>query len=160
VKTCSIPESKANSNLDYATLRLLCVCDVFEKLIGSNLLLVKRMKEWFCAVPFLWEKIGIRSISSSCFENRVYRNRGVTRLDGARGKKQVWRTHVRTWGLSEANLLLKKVLQTLLGLFGDPPAVIRRPHNYSAPGESRPLFPLVAPLCRNKNVLCAVNWVH
>ena len=32
-------------------------------------------------------------------------HRGVTRLDGARGKKQVWRPHVRNWGLSEANLL-------------------------------------------------------
>ena len=31
--------------------------------------------------------------------------RGITRLDGARGKKQVWRPHVRTWGLSEANVL-------------------------------------------------------
>jgi len=30
---------------------------------------------------------------------------GVTRLDGARGKKQVWRPRVRTWGLSEANVL-------------------------------------------------------
>jgi len=31
--------------------------------------------------------------------------RSVTRWDGARGKKQVWRPHVRTWGLSEANVL-------------------------------------------------------
>jgi len=30
---------------------------------------------------------------------------GVTRLDGARVKKQVWCPHVRTWGLSEANVL-------------------------------------------------------
>ena len=32
-------------------------------------------------------------------------HRCVTRLDGARGKKQVWRPRVRTWGLSEANVL-------------------------------------------------------
>jgi len=31
--------------------------------------------------------------------------RGVTRLDGARGKKQVWHPHVQTWGFSEENLL-------------------------------------------------------
>jgi len=43
--------------------------------------------------------------------------RGVTRLDGARGKKEVWRPHVRTWGLSEANVLHWSTL-TLLGLFG------------------------------------------
>ena len=31
--------------------------------------------------------------------------RGVTGLDGARGKKQVWCPHDRTWRLSEANTL-------------------------------------------------------
>jgi len=31
--------------------------------------------------------------------------RGATKLDGARGKKQVWRPYVRTWVLSEANVL-------------------------------------------------------
>jgi len=30
---------------------------------------------------------------------------GVTRLDGARGKKQVWSPHTWTWGLSKANVL-------------------------------------------------------
>jgi len=33
------------------------------------------------------------------------RSRGVTRLDGTRGKTQVWRSHCRTWSLSEENLL-------------------------------------------------------
>ena len=32
-------------------------------------------------------------------------SRGVTRLDGTRGKRQVWRPYVRTWDLSEANVL-------------------------------------------------------
>ena len=49
--------------------------------------------------------------------------RGVTRLDSARGKKQVWRPHVRTWDLLEANLLLKEVLVILLGLFDAPRSV-------------------------------------
>ena len=31
--------------------------------------------------------------------------KSVKRLDGARGKKQTWRPRVRTWGLSEANVL-------------------------------------------------------
>jgi len=31
--------------------------------------------------------------------------RGVTRLNGAWGKKQVWRLRIRTWGLSEAIVL-------------------------------------------------------
>jgi len=44
-------------------------------------------------------------------------SRGVTRLDAAWDNKQVWRPRIRAWGLSEANLLLKKVLATLLGLF-------------------------------------------
>jgi len=32
-------------------------------------------------------------------------SKGVPRLDGLRDKKQVWLLHVRTWGLSEANVL-------------------------------------------------------
>jgi len=36
--------------------------------------------------------------------------------------------------------VLKKVLMTLLGLFGAP-TVIQRPHNDSAPGELCPLWP-------------------
>jgi len=40
----------------------------------------------------------------------------------------------RNWGLSEANLLLKKVPVTLLGLFGAP-------RSDSTPGELRPPYP-------------------
>jgi len=32
-------------------------------------------------------------------------DRSVTRLDGTRGKKQVWQSYLRTCGLSEANVL-------------------------------------------------------
>jgi len=46
-------------------------------------------------------------------------DRGVTRLNGARGKKQVLRSHVRSLGLSEANVL-KKVLVRLLELCDTP----------------------------------------
>jgi len=38
------------------------------------------------------------------FDKTIVMCRSVTRLDGAWGKKQVWRPHVRTWGLSEANV--------------------------------------------------------
>jgi len=31
-------------------------------------------------------------------------NQGLTRWDGARGKKQVLRSYIRIWGLSEANV--------------------------------------------------------
>jgi len=47
-----------------------------------------------------------KQISPFWLDNRDVQ--GVTRLDGAWGKKQVWRPHVRTWGLSEANVLLWK----------------------------------------------------
>ena len=40
------------------------------------------------------------------------------RLDGARGKKQVWRPHVRNRSFGRKCTVLKKVLVTLLGLFG------------------------------------------
>jgi len=55
-------------------------------------------------------------------------SRGVTRLDGARGKKQVWHPYVWTWDLSD--------------IVGD----LWRPHSDSAPGELCPLSPLVTPL--------------
>ena len=45
---------------------------------------------------------------------RCIRLRDVMRLDDARDKKQVWCPHVRTQGLSEAKLLLKKVHGTWL----------------------------------------------
>ena len=45
--------------------------------------------------------------------------RGVTRLDGARVKKQDWRPHVRTWrSFGSKCTVMKKVHVTLLGLFG------------------------------------------
>jgi len=53
--------------------------------------------------------------------------RCVTRLDGARGKKQVWRPHVQTWGLSEANVLHWSTCD-IVRTFRHP-AVIRRPGN-------------------------------
>ena len=71
--------------------------------------------------------------------------RGVTRLDGARGKK-----HVRTWGLSEGNVLYSKRCLWHYWDFSAPPAVIRRCYNDSAPGNCSPLLPLVTPreVCR------------
>jgi len=67
----------------------------------------------------------VKLVDTACI---LFYTRGETRLDCVRGKKQVWRPDVRTRGLSEANVLLKKALVTLLGLFGVP-AVIRRPGN-------------------------------
>jgi len=73
-----------------------------------------------------------------------FRSRGVTRLDGAWSKKQVWRPHVRTWDRSEANVLYWR---KYLWHFWDfwhcwaSPAVIRRPHSDSASGGLCPLNP-------------------
>jgi len=57
--------------------------------------------------------------------------RGVTRLDGARGKKQVWRPHDWNWRLSEANVLYEESSCDIVETFW-------RPHNDSAPGKLRP----------------------
>ena len=65
--------------------------------------------------------------------------RGVTRLDSARGKKQVSRPRVRTWAISEANLLLKKVLMTLLGLFDAHGSGSAPPQWFGARGIAPPL---------------------
>ena len=67
--------------------------------------------------------------------------RGVTRLDGARGKKQVWGPHVRTWGLSEANVLhLRKYLRRYW-TFWCPSQSFRAPRSDSAPRELCPPCP-------------------
>ena len=54
--------------------------------------------------------------------------RGVATLDGAWGKKQVWCFHVRTWDLSEANVLFWKSAYGI-AVTSWPPAVIRPPRN-------------------------------
>ena len=44
--------------------------------------------------------------------------RGVTRLDGAWDKKKVWRPHIRTWDLWEANVLFWKSAYGIVVSFG------------------------------------------
>jgi len=69
--------------------------------------------------------------------------RGVTRLDVARGKKQVWRPHVRTWYLSDAYIRYwRKCLQHCWD-FSTPTAVNRRPIVIRRPGNCAPLAPFV-----------------
>jgi len=51
------------------------------------------------------------------YPQRVVNGRGVTRLDGARGKKHVWRPHVRAWGLSQENVLYWWKYLWLVGTF-------------------------------------------
>ena len=70
--------------------------------------------------------------------------RGITSLDGARGKKQVWRPCVQTWGLPEANVLHWRSCD-IVRTFRHP-AVIRRPPSDSASGELWPLPPVVTPM--------------
>ena len=79
------------------------------------------------------------------FGKTIVMCRGVTRLDGAKGKKQVWRPHVRTWGLSEANVLFwKKCIWHCCDFLA--------PRSDLTPGELCPLAPLVTSL-----VLCNKN---
>ena len=105
-------------------------------------------------------------------------HRGVTRLDGARGKKQirrlhgrtgapmveVWRPHEQIWVLSKANLLYWRKYLWHCWDFSAPPAVIRfdapaviqRPHRKFAPGE---LCPPCPPRCAPElaSLLCDVS---
>ena len=70
----------------------------------------------------------------------LYDTRGVTRLDGVRGKKQIWRPHVWIWGLMEANLLYWRKYLWHFWEFSTSP------RSDSAPGYLLPLAPLVTPL--------------
>jgi len=86
--------------------------------------------------------------------------RGVTRSDGARGKKQVWRPHARTWGLSEANVLhWSTVLVKLLGFFGAL-IVTRRPENCAPCSPSLRPWLLRAVTRLNKTMVHSSNQRH
>jgi len=85
------------------------------------------------------------SVFGGLDKNQMHIGRGVTRLDGARRKKQVWRPHVRTWGFSEATVF-KKVLVTLLVRFGPLRGHSASPRSDSAPVELCPFAPFVTPL--------------
>jgi len=65
--------------------------------------------------------------------------RGTRRLDGARGKKQVWRTHVPNRSFGSKCTVFKKVLVTLLGLFAVPVMIQRQGNCAPCP----PVMPLV-----------------
>ena len=77
----------------------------------------------FSAIP---QWFGARGIVPPC-PPPYASGRGVTRWDGARGKKQVWLPHVRTWGLSEANILHWSTYDIVRTFRRH--AVIRRPGN-------------------------------
>ena len=72
---------------------------------------------------------------NNCIANdtaQTIRHKGVTTLDAALGKKQVWHpsSNLRSFGSKcIAVYILKEVLVTLLALFGAP-AVIRRPSQH------------------------------
>jgi len=70
--------------------------------------------------------------------------RGATKWDGARGKKQVWRPHFRTWGLPKANVLHWSSCDIVRT--SRRPTVIRRLHSDSTHVKLCPLPPVVTPL--------------
>jgi len=76
---------------------------------------------------------------------QVLWSKGAIRLDSTWGKKQVWCSNVRNWGLSEANVLYwRKYLWHCWDFLVPPhpfvgPAVIWRCHSNSALGNCIPL---------------------
>jgi len=82
--------------------------------------------------------------------------RGVTRLDGARDKKQVLRPHIWNWGLSEANVLYGRKYLWHCWDFSALPAVIWPPFltHIRRPGYCAPLVP---PLCLCVHLLYSRN---
>jgi len=80
---------------------------------------------------------------------------GVTRLDGARGKKQVWRPNVRTWGLSEANVLRWRMYLWQCWDFSASPQLFRAPAVLWHPENCAPLPPRYAAA-----PLIYMNWIN
>jgi len=70
-------------------------------------------------------------------------------------RKPVWRPHVRTWGLSEANSLYWRKCMWHCWDFSAPSAVIRRSLQWLGAGELLPPCPsLVTPL------RLSLTWVY
>ena len=67
--------------------------------------------------------------------------RRVTRLDGARGKKQLWHPNIRTWGISEGNLLYWRKYLWMLGRFATSGRHLATPAGIQRPGNCAPLTP-------------------
>jgi len=75
-------------------------------------------------------------------------SRGVTRLDGARGTKQVWRPYVRIWGLSEANEHgIEESVCDVVGTSWRTPQRFGTAIAIRRPGNCAPLAPLITTLC-------------
>jgi len=68
------------------------------------------------------------------FITHVHCAQGRNEVRCAWGKKQVWRPHVRTWGLSEANVLCWRKYWWDCWDFWRPPSELA-PHSDSAPGK-------------------------
>jgi len=69
------------------------------------------------------------------YDDALIATRDVTRLDGARGNKQVWRPHVRNWGFAETNVLYWRQYLWHRWDFLAPAANRRRPQWFGAPWE-------------------------
>ena len=82
----------------------------------------------------------LNSFAELAYIQYRYYCRGVTSLDGGRGKKQVWRPHIQTWNLSKTNLLYWSTCKIVW--------------TFSAPGELCP--PRYAPVL----LWTAHNWVR
>jgi len=91
---------------------------------------IARLPPWMRASFWIWSRSFSEAFSDkprylTWLENCTPTRRGVTRLDGARGKKQVWCPHVQTWDLLDANLLYWKKYLWHCWDFSAPLAVIR-----------------------------------
>jgi len=96
---------------------------------------------------------------------RKYYTTGTTReqrrneVRWRRGKNQVWRPHVRTWSLSEANVLYWRKHSWHCWDFSAPLAVTRRPENCSllAPPPTAFVTPLLVSSPKQAPTPCSVS---
>ena len=109
----------------------------------------------FINYPNLWVSLlsisDYRNLSQKAISVLVrLPTRGVTRLYGARGKKQIWRPYGRIWVFSKANLLYWRKYLWHCWDFSAPPEVIQRPQGELAPEElCPPCPPRYAPAANN-----------
>ena len=126
---------------------------------------------WNSIVNEKWFSMNHASFVEKYRSKSVQQYRGVTRLDGARGKKQVWYLHGRTWEIFRKQMYcIEGSTCDIVGNFRHPPQsfgapiVIQRPANCSllAPLRYAPatvLLPNYAQLKKQIRVsLFLLNW--
>ena len=139
--------AKCQHNYCFRVFWYVCLYAWPKRFLGGRkvVLFFRLSGSWFCNIK----------VSGSFLDGtNLQIDRGVTRLDGARGKIQVWRPHFRTWGLPEANVLYWRMYVWHCWDFLAPPQYFSAPRVIRRPGNCALIAPSLRPCWLYHNAAC------